>query len=101
MSFLDTLLLSKYCRFEHYFGVFGVGLGGLGGPWGGPGALGGHVGGNLAPRFGFTDFWTPPGWPKGPMLGPTWRHVAAKLGHFGVSLEIKWTFLGIRSRAST
>ena len=51
---------------------------------GGPGALGGHVGGNLAPRTILTYFWHPPGRQKGPMLGPSWRHVAAKLGHFGV-----------------
>ena len=67
------------------------GLGVLGGSWG---ALGKHVGGNLAPRVGVTDFWRPPGRPQGPILGPSWGHVAAKLGHFGVILEIKWAFLG-------
>ena len=72
---------------------------GLGRPWESPGALGEHVGGNLAPRSGFTDFWHPLGRPQGPMLGPTWGHVAAKLGLFGVILGIKWTFLGFRSRA--
>ena len=74
-------------------------MGVLAGPWEGPGALGGQVEGNLASRSGFTDFWHPPGRPQGPMLDPSWRHVAAKLAHFGVILGIKWSFLGFRSRA--
>ena len=60
---------------------FGGSLGGSRGSWG---TLGKHVGGNLAPRSGFTDFWHPLGRPQASMLGPTWGHVAAKLGHFGV-----------------
>ena len=71
--------------------LWGVVWGGLGGP-GALGRLLGHVGGNLAPRSGFTDFWHPPGRPQGPMLDPTWGHVAAKLGHFGIILGLKWTF---------
>ena len=58
--------------------------GGLGGSRGSWEALGEHVGGNLAPRSRFRDFWHPPGWPRGPMLGPSWRHVVAKFGHFGI-----------------
>ena len=72
---------------------------GVWGSLGGPGALGEHVGGNLAPRSGFTDFWHPLGRPQGSMSGPSWGHVAAKLGHVGVILGIKWSFLGYQSRA--
>ena len=96
-----VILGSFWSSFWSFWGWFGGSGGSLGRSWGSWTALGGHVGGNLAPRVGFTDFWHPPGRPQGPMLGPSWRHVAAKLGHFAVILGIKWTFLGFRSRAST
>ena len=74
------------------FWSFGRWFGGVWVVLGGPGALGGQVGGNLVPRSGFTYFWHPLGRPQGPMLDPTWGHVAAKLGHFGIILGLKWTF---------
>ena len=83
-----VILRSFRSSFWSFGGWFG---GSLGGSWGSWGALGKHVGGNLAPRAGVTDFWHPPGRPQGPILGPSWGHVVAKLGHFGDILGIKWT----------
>ena len=55
---------------EFIFGVLEVVWEGPAGSWGGPGAFGGQVGGNLAPRAGLQIFGTPGLSKLGPNLRP-------------------------------
>ena len=72
--------------FGGVWGVLGCLEGSGGGSWGFLGLLGGHIGDMFAPRLDWFFGNFPPPHPSN--IGPSWRHVGAKLGVFGVIFAI-------------